>query len=275
MKYKAIFLFLVQVLTTIFFFYLIFQKIDIKAIVKNFFQIDVGFISAAIFLSVINYIFTLKIKYKKIIDVLGFNITNRQSLVAKLGILPYSFIFPFKSGKLLRVLYLKNLGMSYKSAFLSFGAEFLFGIAAIVQIFLFGFDLRAFFLFFLIISFVSKYLKKSFSAYIFSNLYEIIRIFSICSVLKSFGIGVGFNDIFLRIPIIIFAAGLPISISGLGVREYISIFLFSGLADTKVVVSAMLFVSFADIFVPTFIGFFYSKQFLSGTVPKKYDKLQN
>lgn len=260
MKYKTFFLFIIQISVTVIFFYLIFLKVDIKTIVQNFFQADIKFILLAIFLSAVNYILILRIKYKKIIDVLGFNITNRQALAAKLGILPYAFIMPFKSGKLLRIIYLKNLGMDYKSTFLSFGAEFLFGTLAIFQIFLFGFDFRAFFLFFLLVLFVSKNIKKSFSAFFFSNLYEIIRIFSIFFVLKSFGMVIGFNDIFLKIPVITFVAGLPVSISGLGVREYISMFIF----DSEAVIPAMFFVSFADIFVPTFLGFFYNREFTKG-----------
>lgn len=268
MKYTKIILASVQVLVTAGIFFLIFSEIKFSSVLKCFRQADAKYLLCVPVLLSLNHYFPLVFKYGNILETAGCKIPVAVARILKLGAMPLAVILPFKTGKALRLVFLKNLGISYKKGLISVLLEFFFAAASLCSVIFFGIKIWAGALFLLAVFLVSKSFKGSFSAFCWSTVYEIARIFCVFLVFLSFGVNPSFEDVLVKIPVMLFIAGLPVTVSGFGAREMSALFLFSLISSREKIVSAMLTVSFFEFLVPSVVGLIFVKKFLKGMMKR-------
>jgi len=133
---------------------------------------------------------------------------------------------------------------------LIFLVPLLFLIFSSLSIFIFA--LRKFSFFRLLIDYFYKFNSKAFSkAFLYSFIIQLIVMFSVYLIFLSIDASVRFYEVVIYLPVIIVLTTLPISISGLGVREWSFVLFFGGaLGNEKAVAVAFLWflsVAFASL----------------------------
>ena len=268
MKYKNIVIIAGQVIVTAVLLYLIFSKIKPGTVLQCFYLADTRLLLAVSVLSIANHFFFMTFRYRAIIRMVGMKVSVSVSRVAKFGAIPLGIILPFKTGKILRVFYLKNIGLPYRSGIISVFLELLISGCALLCVFFFGLKIWAGLLFLVLIVIISRNFNESFPVFLWSIAYETIRIFCVFLLFFSFGINLALENILVKIPVMLFIAGLPITVSGFGAREFSAIVLFSDIAVKEQIFSAALAVSFIEFLIPGIVGLFFVKKFLKGIVEK-------
>ncbi|MFH1441764.1 MAG: lysylphosphatidylglycerol synthase transmembrane domain-containing protein [Candidatus Omnitrophota bacterium] len=116
------------------------------------------------------------------------------------------------------------------------------------------------------LKFVSIYNNLENKKIIFLWIYSIILQFSeifICYILcKSLGLNIHFYIIILFIPLVILISNLPISISGIGIRESAILLFFYTYGTREELLSLGILIFFIEYMIPVFIGLFFINSFL-------------
>ncbi|HAX61676.1 MAG TPA: hypothetical protein DCX95_03835 [Elusimicrobia bacterium] len=268
MKYKNIVIAAGQIIITAVLLYVIFSKIKPETVLRCFRHIDVRLLLAVSVLSVANHFFLMTFRYRAIIQMVGMKLPVFVSRIAKFGAIPLGIVLPFKTGKILRVFYLKNMGLPYHSGIISVFLELLVSGCALLCVFFFGLKIWSGLLFLILILVVSRNFNNSFPVFLWSIAYEIIRILCVFLLFFSFGINLSLENILVKIPVMLFIAGLPVTVSGFGAREFSAVVLFSDIAVREQIFSAAITLSFVEFLIPGIMGLFFIKKFLKGIIEK-------
>jgi len=269
---------LVSIFFTIFFLVIIVLRFDLQGVGEALLESN----KVLFFLAIIIFFCTLAIgmlRYKKMLDLLGCEVSFREVLKIFLATLPLLKIAPGNSGELIKTYYLKervvfskNAGIIVMESFLDIGILFL--LTAISSFFLkmnllFISSLGGLVVMLIFAIFVSK-LRLAFSqkwrekidnffcifkalaaspkflltilAYTFLNWFFVLVCIKI--LFFSFGQGVSFIKIMTFQPIVIFVTLLPISVSGIGTRELSMIYFYSNYSPVDNILAVSLIYSF-------------------------------
>ena len=267
MKYKKAFLIFLQISITVILFFVVLSKIKSEEIAGYILKADLRYLFLAVILVVANQISFLTLKYKEILGFLNCRISYKIAMIIKLGAIPLGMLVPFKAGKALRLVYLKNFGIAYKKGIFLIILEYALTVVALLQIFVLGITPYSFLIFIITVFIAFIRSRNVAKAYLFSFMYEGIRVAYVVLIFLSFGIKLSMIEIFTGIPVILFLSGLPLTISGFGVREMSAVFLFSSIMYTKEnIFAAALMLSFYEFVVPLIVGTVFLKKFMNGLI---------
>ncbi len=102
----------------------------------------------------------------------------------------------------------------------------------------------------------------------YSALIQLGIIFFYWIILKAVGVSAGAADIFIFIPLIVFAAILPITVSGIGVRESLLIVLLTKVASAEALFGTGMLISAIGYIFPAMLGLIFLRRFLRATFSK-------
>lgn len=97
----------------------------------------------------------------------------------------------------------------------------------------------------------------------------ILEVFIYLIIFNMTGININFLELICVIPIIKIISILPVSISGLGIREYFLIFFFSAIISKEILLSVGLIVFLIDKIIPSILSLFFIKGFMDKIINHK------
>jgi hypothetical protein len=274
-------------------FFLVFRSVDTKSTFEALRGISPGYLAAAMAISFASNIVLGARKWMQCLTVVGYRLTLAQAVFMKLGFFPLATIFPFKTGEIPRLEYLKR----------RHGVPFTLGTASIVydnmvNIFAFGvimgfvsplFAARHKWFFFMAIPLMLLFrpvrrlivtwfrlipgdlhlsIVKAFSLFDKVNTRTLLSlliqavVYKLSSpVLSSFllmkGLGVSnisFGEICGPVMLIDLALALPVTVGGLGAREAAYVMLFSAYGIASRFLGVGIAASFVERLFPAIIG---------------------
>jgi len=105
--------------------------------------------------------------------------------------------------------------------------------------------------------------KNQYYLLLYAFLIQLIMLINYYILSKALNLNIPFYQIIIVFPLIIIMAFIPISISGLGIREGLVILLFSQFASFQSLLSFGILISFVEYILPALVGLFFVKPFLS------------
>lgn len=105
--------------------------------------------------------------------------------------------------------------------------------------------------------------KKQFYLVLYAFLMQLIMLTNYYILSRVLNLNIPFYQIIIVFPLIIIISFIPITISGLGIREGLVILLFSQFASFQSLLSFGILISFVEYILPAFVGLFFVKPFLS------------
>ncbi len=275
--------FLLPFFVTFVILFLIFSRIDYGEIEKVFVKSDKGVILLAIAVFFLNLLVPA-LRWKSIMKLMGYNIEYKTVLKNYLANIPLAKVSPLNSGDLARAFYLKDempIGKNIGVVFLENCVDILtlalltmvsglllkIKVAIIAGTVIFLPTL----LFVLLLPFLAKklplksekwkkrltdltsavtLLKKPCSVFLigfYTFLMWFMALICFKIIFYAYGINLSFAEVLARQPIAIFFGLLPITISGVGIRESTMLFLYRNLAAAPVILATGLTYSFLTI----------------------------
>ncbi|MFH2203758.1 MAG: lysylphosphatidylglycerol synthase domain-containing protein [Elusimicrobiota bacterium] len=208
-------------------------------------------------------------KYRAILDRLGCRLPAAAVRSLRLGTLPLKIVFPFKSGELLRAVYLnKEHRLSYTKGVSSIALNYLGRFGALALIVLLGAALQylgavaAAALAAAGLAAVCLLRGTTVRIVVHSMILELCLLANFILVFKALGISLPAASLLILAPLAMMAASLPLSVSGLGVREGAVLLLFSGAAPAETLFAAGLIVSMVNGLFPAVLGTYFMQPFL-------------
>jgi len=230
----------------------------------------------------------IPLKWKLILDYIKCNISFKEAFFIHVSALPISYIMPFKSGDLIKSLYLKRQNkLAFKKAtstlvfdnaidlftilFFTF-LSFIFLSVEIPYKLYFWFSIMALFLVCIILiaknipsdffySFKVLSLNKILLIFILSLLGYFISFISTYFIFLSINATIPFLKIMFYFPIITLISIIPITVSGFGTREAATIFFLSKYAAPESLLSAGILMSFIIVVLPSLVSLLFIKRF--------------
>lgn len=98
---------------------------------------------------------------------------------------------------------------------------------------------------------------------LYAFLIQLIMLINYYILSKALNLNIPFYQIIIVFPLIIIMTFIPISISGLGIREGLVILLFSQFASFQSLLSFGILISFVEYILPALVGLFFVKPFLN------------
>jgi len=98
---------------------------------------------------------------------------------------------------------------------------------------------------------------------LYAFIIQLMMIINFYILSKVIDLNIPFSKMILIFPLIIIISLIPISISGLGIREGLIILFFSDFASFQSLLSFGILISFVEYVLPALIGLFFVKPFLS------------
>ncbi|MCX5705410.1 MAG: lysylphosphatidylglycerol synthase transmembrane domain-containing protein [Candidatus Omnitrophica bacterium] len=127
-------------ISTIFIFYLLFSKINLKGILIALGNINLEFLTIALLVSIIINIFLASDLRRKLLILFKCNLSFREALFIKMGTMPLKLIPGFKYLDLIQASYLKeNYGMPFSTGIFLNILAYLISVVALLIVFLLGF----------------------------------------------------------------------------------------------------------------------------------------
>jgi len=269
-------------LTIIIFIYLI-KKIDFAEFVGIISKMNWVYVALSGILVSFATLYLGVQKYRYILKILGYNISFRDVFILRVGGFPVKFIFPFKSGEIWRMFYLKKVGnVEYKKAIYSIVINWVVRLCQLLAfgIFFFLIYKRFFFLSFLLLLIFIIFLKffiknKDYVLCFFYSLFlELTLVLSYYFIFMAGGVKLDMSSFYLTIPLVLIIEALPLGVGGLGLREISIISLFKNIYGIEMLFSIGLVGSFINAFVPLILGLFFVNRFLLETMFSSYDYLK-
>lgn len=285
--------YMLVIIITILLFIFLFLNIKIGSIYKAIKVIDLKLFFAAMSISIALNIFLGTEQWRQSLRICNLNITFLETLLIKLGSMPFKRIVPLKAGEIVKPLYLKKnydfpLTSGIFSVFLPFFSNsftailFIFsGICILGKIYPFVY----FILSLLIIIIFGRQLflkyyentnigKIKIISFILLSLISLIYIFSeivvVYILFSAFNVDISLHNLLIFVPLTILITSIPVTFQGLGTREVCIIFFFSEYTDQAVLLSIGIMYSFVEAILPLLISMFFLKDFLNKYLSKKY-----
>ena len=232
----------------------------------------------------------LPLKWKLILNYIKCKISFKEVLFINVSAWPISQIMPFRSGDLIKSLYLKRQNkLSFKKGTSTLGFDnaidlfTLLFFAILAFIFLsvqFPYKLYLWFsimtLFLVSVVLLAKKIPSElFYSFKVISLHKTLFIFTISLlgfflsfistyfIFRSINVTIPFMEIVIYVPIIVLITIIPITIAGLGTREAATIFFFSKYATSESLLSVGILLSFIIVILPSLIGLLFMKKFYS------------
>ena len=286
-KKKAIFNIIVT-LITIFIFAILFSKIDFFSVVSIIRKVNLLILLIAVSFSFVFTFVLVPLKWKLVLDCIKCNLSFKEVFFIHASALLICTIMPFRSGDLIKSLYLKRQNkLSFRKAtstlifdnamdlftllFFSFLAFIFLSVQFPFKLYLW-FLIVVFFIVCVILiakkipsdffySFKMITLKKTLFIFMLSLLGYFISFISIYFIFVSIDGTVPFLKIMFYFPIITLISIIPITISGLGTREAATIFFLSKYASPESLLSAGILMSFIIVVLPSLVSLLFMKRF--------------
>lgn len=328
--------FIFSILFTALIFIILILKIDFGILVDTLRSLRLKYLWLAIAISFSANIFLAADKWRRILKALGAQLSFKETFFVVLSAKPIKFILPFKSGELIKVLYIAkkgylHFGKSFASvlfdkvlnitscllllciglifSILNFpieitlpsilGSSLIFGIRGnpspllnffkrlhqeiakfVLHLFKIPHRLRRGFLNILFlrgysalrkgVGFIKQIinslkeigLMKKIKFLIYSTFIQLSPLINAYILFKAFDIDVPFCSILLFMPIVVLVSSLPITLSGLGIRESTLLFLFSRYGPKETLLSVGILLSFVEYILPATLGLLSLRFFL-------------
>jgi|TARA_B100001971_G_C18239078_1_gene569486 uncharacterized membrane protein YbhN (UPF0104 family) len=271
-----------KIVITILLVFLIFLKVDVNKVVGSLLNIELRYLVTAFVLAMM--VVALRIYRWYYLIKKDTNVSFRTAFVSYLAGLTTAIITPLRIGELTRVLYIKNQSKVKLVKFVLIDKFFdLFVIFILFVLGLSYIDLR-FLLLAMVLSvvlvlffrnirkmnfpFKAKVLelvdgfrlvnrKTVFNCLLLTLASFIIYIMQFYVLVLSFE-DVSFIAVFFVVPIIVLSNILPITIGGIGVREWVSIFVFSFFGVSEIAALSSAFLAFVlTLLIPSILGLFF------------------
>lgn len=271
---------------TITIFVFLFQRIPFASVFTLIKKVDLRVVAICLLISFVKNIFVSAYRWRLIIKVLGYEISLRESLFIKLASDLIVDLLPFKTGEFSKVAYLKaNCNIPYSKALFSIVIGYLLNLGAIIFYAALG---SLFFLKNKIMMNQDLQLafglplfekaKKHFKSYDFNQMGRVMHNKPILVYTFLF-IGAGLMNFYLLslalgnplplvnilvfVPLVIVAGNMHVTISGLGIRESVVLFCFSGIGTPEFLLSLGILYSFVDSLFPAIIGVPFTGLFIN------------
>jgi len=300
---------------TILIFYLLLRKIDLHKSIYAIKSVNhLAFIYAT-FISILINVFVSSDLRRKLLCVLGYRLSLKESILLKMGSLPFKVIPVFKETGLAQAIYLnKHHKMPVSLGILATILANILSIIAITIFFIIGFifyrqhvlgvlDRRyiliIFFIFTLfltlffalffyrrlliVIAFNSRknkntliygFLKRLALSVnrvtykdviwllLYSMLFQSSELFIFYILAQGFHLNIPFSMILLYLPLVMLLSNLPITVSGLGLREALIILFFLSYSSREDLLGFGFLVSFFEHILPILIGLIFLIPFI-------------
>lgn len=265
---------ILKTIFTILFLIFLFYFVKPNQIIQALKQAKFFWILLAFLLLPLN-LFIQFLRWKFLVVLSNENVPNREIIKSILYSFSYSIFTPARLGEIGRAFHIPNskkdelVILAFFEKFFAFGSLLLFGFLSlgIFKTYLF-FIIVILIIFILVeskmivkfIPFIQRYKRvirrvKISKIFSISIIFVFIYIFQFFLVLNAFHI-VQFFKSFFMISIVMFFNSLPITLSGLGIRELLSVYFFKDLGISPAsAASASLIIFFINILIPTFVGF--------------------
>lgn len=265
---------ILKTIFTILFLIFLFYFVKPNQIIQALKQAKFFWILLAFLLLPLN-LFIQFLRWKFLVVLSNENVPNSEIIKSILYSFSYSIFTPARLGEIGRAFHIQNskkdelVILAFVEKFFAFGSLLLFGFLSlgIFKTYLF-FIIVILIIFILVeskmivkfIPFIQRYKRvirrvKISKIFSISIIFVFIYIFQFFLVLNAFHI-VQFFKSFFMISIVMFFNSLPITLSGLGIRELLSVYFFKELGISPAsAASASLIIFFINILIPTFVGF--------------------
>lgn len=265
---------ILKTIFTILFLIFLFYFVKPNQIIQALKQAKFFWILLAFLLLPLN-LFIQFLRWKFLVVLSNENVPNSEIIKSILYSFSYSIFTPARLGEIGRAFHIQNskkdelVILAFFEKFFAFGSLLLFGFLSlgIFKTYLF-FIIVILIIFILVeskmivkfIPFIQRYKRvirrvKISKIFSISIIFVFIYIFQFFLVLNAFHI-VQFFKSFFMISIVMFFNSLPITLSGLGIRELLSVYFFKDLGISPAsAASASLIIFFINILIPTFVGF--------------------
>ena len=296
---KHLFFKIITALITLFIFGVLFSKIDFFSVVDIIKNANLFMLSIAALFSFAFTFVLIPFKWKLVLDYIKCNISFKEAFFIHVSALPISFIMPFKSGELVKSLYLKRQNrLSFKKAtstlvfdnaidlftilFFTFLAFIFLSVQFPYRLY-FWFSIMVFFFVCVILiakkipsdffySFKIISLNRTLFIFILSLIGFFISFISTYFVFLSINVTIPFLEIMFYFPIIALISIIPITISGFGTREAATIFFFSSYSMPESLLTGGILLSFIIVVLPSLGSLLFMKRFYKKLF---YQKCQN
>jgi uncharacterized membrane protein YbhN (UPF0104 family) len=285
---KKVFFSIITTIITVLIFAVLFSKINFLSVVNIIKNANLLMLSVAILFSFAFTFVLIPLKWKLILDYIKCDISFKEAVFINVSAWPISMIMPFRSGDLIKSLYLKRQNkLSFKKAtstlvfdnamdlftllFFTFLAFIFLSVQLPYKLY-FLFSIMTLFLICVILiaknipsdffySFKVIPLNKTLFIFTLSSLGLFISFISTYFVFLSINVTIPFLKIMFYSTIIILITTLPITISGFGTREAAIIFFFSNYSTPETLLSAGILLSFTIVVLPSLVSLLFMKKF--------------
>ena len=263
-----------KIIFTILFLIFLFYFVKPNQIFKAFANAKFLWIFLALLLLPLN-LFLQFLRWKFLVILSNEKVKNREVIKSILYSFSYSIFTPARLGEIGRAFHISNskkdelVALAFYEKFFAFGSLLIFGffslgffrnylyfISVIVLILILAKSKK-------LVGFI-PFLKKFVPVlhqtnickiFLISLIFVFVYIFQFFLVLNAFK-NVQFFSSFFMISLVMFFNSLPITLSGLGIRELLSVYFFKELGiSAGSAASASFVIFFINILIPTFIGF--------------------
>ena len=263
-----------KIILTILFLLFLFYFVKPKQIIQAFGQAKFLWILLGFLLLPIN-LYLQFLRWKLLVILSNNKVNNKEIIKSILYSFSYSIFTPARLGEIGRAYHIPNskkdelIVLAFYEKFFAFGSLLFFGFLSLTIFKSYFYFIAVIILILILITskkfgkfipYVSKYKhliqKVNISKIFFISLFFVfVYIFQFFLILNAFHI-VHFFKSFFMISIVMFFNSLPITFSGLGVRELLSVYFFKDLGiSSGSAASASFIIFFINILIPTFIGF--------------------
>lgn len=290
------------VLITILIFFVLFLKVDIRKCWIAILSIRIEYLLMAIALSIFANVILVSDRWRRVLGLLGCSLPFKKAIFIVISCKPIKFLLPLRLGNLFKIAYIRRylqfgrglssilfdnildktgilfllcMGMVFgKTHFrleiflilFMVGMGLIFGSEAVLSTFwrcLYKKQSKLYdFLRQTLSSFKEIPISNRFKLLSYSTFIRIFSLFSSYLLFKGFGLEIPIYKIFAFIPIVLILSEIPITLSGLGIREASVVFLFLGCGSKEEVLSVGIMLSFVERIFPAIIGLFFLRPFM-------------
>jgi len=285
---KQLFSSIITAIITVFIFAILFSKINFFGVLNVLKNANLLMLLIAALFSFAFTFVLIPLKWKLVLDYIKCNISFKEAFFIHVSALPILYIMPFRSGELIKSLYLKRQNkLSFKKATSSLVFDnaidlftllfftilaFIFLSVEIPYKLYFWFSIMALFLVCIILiaknipsdffySFKVISLNKTLFIFILSLLGYFISFISAYFIFLSINATIPFLEIMFYFPIITLISIIPVTISGFGTREAATVFFLSKYAVPESLLSAGILMSFMIVVLPSLFSLLFMKRF--------------
>jgi len=279
------------IIVTVVVFAVLLKHIDYRKVATVIKHSSINFILAALTISITAHIILGAYRWKKIVNCLKGSLDYKNSLYITLANSPLEDIFPLKTGKFLKALYLARVNYFPLSlGAVSVAVNFILGFVSLLLMVILGLTLS-----FVLSSFshvnIKVFLWSGNTVYYLRNKFiekgkkffsiikqipkeaigvilalaffmDFLQMVAFYLLGKALGIYLPFYKILIFVPLVIIISNLPFTVAGLGTREASVLFLFFHYAAEEDLLALGVLFSFIWYILPSLIGIVFTPSFL-------------